>query len=519
MDIHIPDQLNVTSYFLDENLLQGRGDNIALHFPGKPYTYRELAALTNRAGNVLKDLDVDMEDRVYLALRDTPEFVAFLYAVQKIGAEAIVGYTYQSPKDYRYEIQLLRPKVVVVDESCIERMREACAGERFPKALLVLDHTSISRNQGEHDARQLLEKADDTLEAAPTHKDDFVRWGFTGGSTGKPKAMAVTHSTLVYSFASMQTIMNYSEEDIVLPIPKMFFGYGRTSTVILPFRAGASAVIFPERTRVETIFELIERYRPTILVNVPTMMRKMLQFPEDQRPDMGSIRLCTCAGEALSAELYHEWRETFDCEVINMLGSTEMGYVYVSNRPGEVVPGSVGKPIPGYEVKIVDEAGRELPDGQIGVLMAKGPTSGFFYRHHLRKSRSVFRGEWVYTGDLFEKDADGYLWFHGRADELLKVSGVWVSPLEIERIAQTHPDVSDCAVVGVKDADGLDRTKAFVVLKDGLKGDEAMGDSIRQYVRERLSPHKVPRLIAFVDNLPKNPAGKVDRKRLRQEST
>jgi len=513
--MEIPEKLNMTTYFLEENIDKGRGEKTALFFKEERYSYRDLVKLTNRAGNVLKDMGVEMENRVYLALGDTPEFVALLYAVPKLGAEAIVGYTYQSPEDYRYELQLLRPKVVVADDSCADRLRRACEGESFPKHFLVLTDSPASLRKGEVDFLRALERASDRLGAAPTHKDDFVRWGFTGGSTGHPKAMPVTHSTLVYSFESMKEIFNFTQDDVVLPVPKMFFGYGRSSTVFLPFRAGASAVLFPERTTERAIFELIRRHRPTILVNVPTMMRKMLQVPKTERPDMSCIRLCTCAGEALSVELYNEWRETFGCEVINMLGSTEMGYVYVSNRPGEVVPGSVGKPIPGYEVKIVDEEGHELPDGHIGVLMAKGPTSGFFYRHELEKSRKVFRGEWVYTGDLFERDEDGYLWFHGRADDLLKVSGVWISPMEIERTIQAHPDTLDCAVVGVKDSDGLDKTKAFIVLKSGISGDEAMAERIRGFTRERLSPHKFPRLIEFVENLPKNAAGKVDRRRLK----
>lgn len=516
MIIEIPEQLNTTSYFLDENISQGRGGNTAIYYKEDKYTYEDMTRLTNRAGNVLRHLGVEMENRVYIALQDTPEFVAVLYAVQKIGAETVIGYTYQSPEDYKYEIRLLRPKVVVADESCIDRLRQACEGEAYPSSFLVVNRSSIALRSNENDFLGMMEQAGETLDAAPTHKDDFVRWGFTGGSTGHPKAMPVTHSTLVYSFASMQTIMNYTQDDIVLSVPKMFFGYGRTSTIVLPFRVGAASVLFPQRTTEKLIFELIEKFRPTILVNVPTMMRKMIQFPKTERPDMSCIRLCTCAGETLSAELHNAWRDTFDCEVVNMLGSTEMGYVYVSNRPGEVVPGSVGKPIPGYEVRIVDDDGRELPDGQIGVLMAKGPTSGFFYRHQLEKSRKVFRGEWVYTGDLFEKDKAGYLWFHGRADDLLKVSGVWVSPLEIEKVVQTHSCVLDCAVVGVRDRDGLDKTKAYIVLKDGIQGDQALEKEIMLYVKERLSPHKSPRLVQFVEGLPRNPVGKVDRLGLKE---
>lgn len=513
MVAELPEIFNTTTFFLDENIHQGRGENTAVYYGGEQYTYHDLHRLTNKVGNVLKDLGVEIENRVYIALEDTPEFVACFYAVQKIGAGAIVGYTHLSPSDYKYEINLLRPKVVIGDDSSIDRLREAVQGERYPKRMVVLSRNGSSLKENEVDLYQMVDGASDSLEVEPTHKDDYARWGFTGGSTGHPKALPVPHSTLAHSFNSMQPILGFRPDDIILSVPKMFFGYGRTSTIILPFRVGAAAVLFPERSTASKIFELIAKYRPTILVQVPTMMRKMLQTPEGERTDLSSIRLCTCAGEALSAELYHEWKDTFGCEVVNMLGSAEMGYVYVANRPGEVVPGSVGKPIPGYAVKIVDDKGRRVPAGEAGVLMAKGPTSGFYYWHMLEQSREVFQGQWVNTGDLFRQDANGYLWFMGRADSLLKVSGVWISPMEVEDAVRTHAAVVDCAVVGIKDSDGLEKTKAFVVLNKDAAGIDA--DSIKEHVKQTLSPYKSPRFIAFVDDLPKTSAGKIDRSALK----
>jgi benzoate-CoA ligase family protein len=518
VNFDVPEQLNTTSYFLDHNLEQGRGERTAVYCRNGRFTYGDIAALTNQVGNVLKDLGVEPENRVYIALPDSPEFVASFYGVQKIGASTIVAYTYLSTEDFRYEIELLRPKVVIADQSCMERLREAASGRKYPSSFLVLGRAAGEPGPREFDFHAMAGEASDRLEAESTHREDYARWGFTGGSTGHPKAVPVPHSSLVYSFQSMQQILHYTMDDVILSVPKMFFGYGRTGTIVHPFRVGAASVLFPERTTPRRIFEFVEQYRPTILLLVPTMMRQMLEISKEERPHFSCIRFCTCAGESLSAELHEEWEDAFGCEVINMLGSAEMGYVYVSNRPGEVVRGSVGKPIPGYEVKIVDESGLEVSEGEVGVLMAKGPTSGFFYLRMPKKSRQVFRGEWVYTGDLFRRDRGGNLWFIGRADNLIKVSGVWTSPLEIEGAVQTHPDVVDCAVVGVKDRDGLQKTRAYVILKQGIPSTKGKAEEIRDFVKRRLSPYKYPRSIEFVTDLPKTSSGKVDRTLLKEQA-
>ena len=247
-------------------------------------------------------------------------------------------------------------------------------------------------------------------------------------------------------------------------------------------------------------------------------MRGRDQDPKEEGGDLSGLRVCTSAGEALSAELYREWKETFGVEVLDGIGSGEMYWIYISNRLGEVIPGSLGKVSPGFEAKIVNDEGQELPDGEIGVLMVKGGCAGFQYWHDSEKSRKTFRGEWVYTDDLFKRDKEGNFYFGGRRDDLLKVSGVFVSPLEIEECIQSHPQVAECAVIGVKDTDGLDKTKAFVVLESGIKASESIADELRKYAKEKLSPYKYPRLIEFIDELPKTGLGKVDRLHLKQSS-
>lgn len=508
---------NNTSYFLDENIRKGRGDRVALYYQDNETTYHKLVELTNKIGNALKDIGVEIENRVYLALHDSPEFVASFYAVQKIGAGVIIGYTHLSVKDYKYQINLLRPKVIIADASCIKLLRAATKDCKYPKAYLFFGANPSELGEGEFDFLTMVEKASDRLTADLTHKDDYARWGFTGGSTGQPKVIPAPHSGLIYNFKAIQEIMNYTREDIILPVPKMYFGYGRTGTIIHPFRVGAAGILSPERTTVEKFFELVTKHQPTILILVPTLMRKLLQTPKEERADFSCVRLCTSAGEALSSELYSEWKNQFGCEVIDMLGSAEMGYVYLSNRRGAVVPGSVGKPLAGYHAKIVDENGQELPAGEAGVLMAKGPSSNLFYWHDHEKSKHTFRGEWVYTGDIFKEDPDGNFYFIGRSDDLVKVSGIWISPLEIESCIQGHPKVEDCAVVAIMDEDNLYQIKAYVVLANGINADRKIAKEIKDFTKKRLAPYKFSRFIDFMDELPTLETGKINRHLLKKK--
>ena len=509
-----PELLNVTSWFLDENISKGRGKRVAIYYRNKKFTFHDICELTNKVGNVFKELGVEIENRIYLVLGDSPELVAAFYGAMKIGAVPTLAYTYLSPEDYEYEINYIKPKLVVADKLCIERIRKAIQSTRFPKAILISGLSRSGLKNGEHDFDGFVSRASDQLEAETTSREDIALWKFSGGTTGHRKGIPHRHHDPVWAFEAFNKAICYSEDDVVLSVPKMFFGYGRDGTIVFPFRVGAAAVLFPERTTVKKIFELIAQFQPTILVQVPTMMRKMLQTPKDERPDLRCIRVCTSGGEALSAELYHEWKNHFGCEVLNQIGSGEMYYAYITNRLNDVVPGSLGKVTPGFKAKIVNDEGLELPDGEIGVLMARGECAGLQYWQDSVKSRQTFRGEWVYTDDLFKRDRQGNFYFCGRRDDLLKVSGVFVSPQEIEECLQTHPDVAECAVIGVTDKDGLDKTKAFIVLRDGVNPSKVIGEDLKNYAKEILSPYKYPRLVEFIEELPKTGLGKTDRRRL-----
>jgi len=301
---------------------------------------------------------------------------------------------------------------------------------------------------------------------------------------------------------------------VVLPVPKLFFGYARDLTALYNLGVGGAGVVFPERSTPERLFELIARHRPTILVQVPTMLNAMADHPDADRYDLRCLRLCTSAGEALPAEIYHKWTRRFGGEVLDGIGSSEVYHIYISNRPGRVRPGSVGELVPGYQAKVCDPEGRTLPAGEVGELWAGGDSTALFYWDDHEKTKHTFHGDWVRTGDLFRQDADGFFWYQGRADDLLKVGGIWVAPLEIEGCLVEHEAVAECAVVGYEEA-GLVLPRAYVVLRAGHAGSPALAKALQEFVRARLSPHKYPRDVRFIERLPRTPSGKVDRKALR----
>ncbi len=492
----IPRSFNIATHFVDQNVDEGRGERTALLGPGGSTSYTRLAELVNRSGNLLRDLGVRAEERVLLVLGDSVEFVALWYGAQKIGAVTAEAYTFLQPRDYAYYLDYTRAGVVVADPTTEEAVRKAAAGSRWLREILVVDESF----------QQRLAKASPELEPAPTTKDDIALWKFTTGSTGQPKAAVhPQHSPLLSYEWYAKGVLGIREDDVVLPVPKLFFGYARDLAALYPFGVGGAGIVFPERSTPERIFELIAQHRPTILVNVPTMMAQMLAkaasngHDECLTPDMSSVRLCTSAGEALPRELHDRWVERFGVEVLDGIGSSEAYHIYISNRPGRVRPGSTGELVPGYEARIAEN----------GELLVTGETAALYYWGDDEKSKKTFQGDRVRTGDLFEQDEDGYFWYRGRVDDLIKVGGIWVAPAEIERCLVGHPDVVECAVVGSQD-NGLTLTRAYVVARRPVE-EQALQD----FVRERLSPHKYPREVRFVDDLPRTPSGKLDRKDLR----
>ena len=367
------ERFNLTSWFVDRHLEEGRGDRTALLCGEQRVTYAELAALVNRAGHVLRELGVRQEERVLLALSDGVEFVATWYAAQKIGAVTAEVYTFLPVKDFAYYLDYTRAGVVVADASTLDRVREARAELRdrpWPRALLAVGVAPDELQEGEASFDALVADAPAALDPAPTTADDIAIWKFTTGSTGMPKACVHRMQTPLRSFEHYaRGVLDIREDDVVLPVPKLFFGYARDLAALYPFGVGAAGIVFAERSTPERMFELIAEHRPTILVNVPTMIRAMLEQPDH---DLSCLRLCTSAGEALPQELHRRWTESFGVEVLDGIGSSEAYHIYISNRPGAARPGTLGQVVPGYSARVVDEDGSELPDDETGRAVDRG---------------------------------------------------------------------------------------------------------------------------------------------------
>ncbi|NQV55498.1 MAG: benzoate-CoA ligase family protein [Rhodospirillales bacterium] len=515
-DLTIPDALNHGAFLLDHNLEEGRGDKDALYHGDDTYTFDQLWRLTNRVGNILRDLGVEPENRVLLVLGDSPAWVASWIATMKIGGVGTHAYTYLNAPDYAYLLDLVRPKVVVVDGATLAKLRKANEIQRAPKILLVAGEITDDLRDGEFSLNAMLDGAKDELTIEPTHSDDLAFWNFSSGTTGKPKGVPHTHRDGFVAYMSANTILEYRADDIVLRVPKLFFHYSRDH-LLFSLRNGAASVVFEDRTTVEGTFDLIAKHKPTVLVNVPTMMRAMIQTPKEARADLSSVRRIMSSGEPLTAPLYAEWLEEFGVEAVNRFGSAEACLGYLSNVSGTVMPGSSGKVAPLVKLRLVDDAGNDVAQGEPGRMLVHSQSSGMYYEREYKKSLETFLGDgWVNTGDIFTQDEQDYFWYVSRADDMVKVSGVWIAPMEIERGLQTSPDVLEAAVLGVDDADGLKRLKAFVVLNNGLDESDETADALKQYCKRSLAPHKFPTTIEFMAELPKSGQGKIDRRALRE---
>lgn len=507
-----PERFNMADYFLDDNIREGRANKIAVYYKDSTYTYGNVQEMANRSGNALRELGITIEDRVLMVLPDSIEFVAVWFGILKIGAVVTMVNTILPASDYEYYLNYTRAKVAVVHESVLSRIEEVRHLCPYLKHVLV-----VGKDDGKNpNYERLMAKADAELHNADTHLHDFAVWLFTSGSTGKPKAAVHFHHDFPFNTECYaKQIMRISENDITLSVPKLFFGYATGTNLMFPFAVGGATALFEERSTPETLFAMIRKYRPTVFTTVPTMINAMLDFEGARNQDLSCLRLAVTAGEALPPELYDRWKKTFGVELLDGIGSAELFHIYISNRIGEVKPGSLGQLVPGYEARVVGPEGIDVADNDIGTLWVKGESSAVFYWQAHEKSKEVLRGDWVISGDLFRRDPDGYFWYAGRADDMLKVSGIYVSPLEIENCLLQHPAVREVCVVGFTDKDGLTKPKAYIALQSSYERNESTAEELKQFVKQRLAPYKYPRLIEFMDDLPKNDRGKIERKKLR----
>jgi benzoate-CoA ligase len=510
--VTFPERFNMAEYFLDRNLAAGRGNKVCLRFGEQRWTYSDVVKHANRAGHLLRELGASIEDRVLFAVPDCPQFVECWFGAAKIGAVIAMVNPLLPVDEYAYYLDYTRARVFIVHESLVENLRPALDQARHLKNLLVVGAEGYDYPHYETLAPQMP----DELVNADTHRDDPAIWLFTSGSTGKPKAAVHLQHDLPYNTECYaKQVLQMSEADVTVSAPKLFFGYATGTNLLFPFAVGAETALFAERATPEKMFEMIELHRPTALTSVPTMINAMLNAPDADRRDLSSLRVCISAGEALPPELYRRWKETFGVEILDGVGSAEMFHIYISNRFGEVKPGCLGKLVPGYEAQIVGPDGQRLADGQMGTLRIKGDSAAICYWQDHEKSKTTFAGDWCTTGDQFTRDDQGYFWYGGRTDEMLKVSGVFVSPTEVENCLLEHEAVLECAVIGFQDEDGLTKSKAFIVLNDAFTQNDELARALQEFVKSRLAMHKYPRRIVFVESLPKNDRGKIDRKSLK----
>jgi 4-hydroxybenzoate-CoA ligase len=507
---------NAVSDFVDAHIAAGRGNKAAFVDPERSLTYGELQARSIRFANTLRDLGVEHEQRVALLLNDTVDYPVAFWGAIRAGCVAIPLNVYLTLPQYAYILSDCRARVLVVDAALAEMIARVL--DELARRLTVI--IVGGKNQpGTHGFEDLITKADTNPVTADTLSDEVAFWFYTSGSTGDPKGVKHVHSNLMATAKLFgQGILGITENDVVHSASKLFFAYGLGNALTFPLSVGATAALWPHRPSPEGVFETLKRNRVTIFYGVPSLYTALLAH-KDIAKGAGSdrLRLCVSAGEALPAHIGERWRAVTGVDVLDGLGSTEMLNTFLSNRPGDIRYGSTGKPVPGYEARIVDEHGRELGINEIGELIVRGPSAGEGYWNQREKSRRTFVGEWTHTGDKYRRDADGYFYYCGRTDDMFKVSGMWVSPFDVEAALISHEAVLEAAVIGKEDADGLIKPKAFIVLRNGFKADKVLLDALKLHVKDKAGPWKFPRWIEARATLPRTATGKLQRFKLREE--
>ncbi len=546
-DIQLPPTFNLGAYLADRNVAEGRGDKPAILCGDEAVTYAQVLERSNRAGNALRGLGLQREQRVMLLLLDTPAFVYSFFGVLKVGAVPVPTNTLLKPADYEYLLNdsraviaiLSKPVLPVIESISRERLRylhhivvagppaqaRGGAGRRPTRAARDVPRERLRRTAnraieaiGPLSFDELVSRASPELEIEPTSRDEPAFWQYSSGTTGFPKGAVHLHRDLYITCQLYaQHVLGITEKDRTFSVAKLFFSYGLGNALTFPFSVGATTILWPGQPTAANIYAQIERYRPTLFFSVPTNYGMLLAHHRDGGPDfdLSSIRLAISAGEALPKALYERFKDRFGIEILDGIGSTEVGHIFISNRAGQVRPGSSGQLVPGYAAKIVDEDSRPVAQGEIGNLMIRGDSTCAYYWNKHEQTRNTIEGHWIRTGDKYWQDADGYYWYAGRTDDMLKVGGMWVSPIEVENTLVEHTAVREAAVVGQQDSDGLDKPLAHVVLADGYRPSDGLAHELQEFVRSRIAEYKRPRWVKFVPELPKTATGKIQRYKLR----
>ncbi len=507
-----PTQFNFAQFLIAAN--NSRKDKTALIDDAGSLSYGALADQVRACAAGLRKLGLKREERVLLLMHDSTDWVVSFLGALYAGVVPVAVNTLLTPEDYAFMINNSRAQAALVSSALLGTLNTAIA-----QGTKSIKHVVVSRHEGDLPApnmhfKDLLASASGPSLPAETHADEPAFWLFSSGSTGNPKGTVHTQGNLYWTAQLYgKGVLALSSKDVVFSAAKLFFAYGLGNALTFPLSVGASVVLMAERPTPQATFKRLVDHKPTVFYGAPTGYGGMLASPDLPTKDQVALRLCSSAGEALPADIGERWTAQFGCEIIDGIGSTEMLHVFLSNAPGDVRYGTTGKPVPGYEVQLRGEQGEVLTGhNEIGDLYIKGPSAALMYWNNREKSRDTFQGEWTKSGDKYSRDPDGYYTYAGRNDDMLKVSGIYVSPFEVESTLVQHPAILEAAVIGKIDADGLTKTKAFIVLKTGQSLTE---EEVKVFVKERLAPYKYPRFIQFVSELPKTATGKIQRFRLR----
>ncbi len=507
---------NAVTWLLDRNIDKGRGNKLAYTDTVSDLSYGELQAQTCRLANMLIRLGVRREERVAMIMLDTVDFPTTFLGAIRAGIVPVPLNTLLTADQYAYVLADCRARVLFVSEALFPVVKDIVG--RMPD----LEHVVVSgKNAHGHKLfSEEIVKESESFATAATHADEPAFWLYSSGSTGMPKGVRHLHGNLAATAETYATkVLGIREDDVCLSAAKLFFAYGLGNALTFPLSVGATTVLNSERPTPALMFALLNKYDPTIFFGVPTLFAAMLNDETlKSEPGGNRLRVCTSAGEALPESVGNAWKARFDVDILDGVGSTELLHIFLSNAPGDIKYGSSGRPVPGYEVRLVNEAGGEVADGEVGEMLVHAPSAGEGYWNQRHKSRSTFEGYWTRTGDKYVRDAEGRYTFCGRSDDMFKVSGIWVSPFEVESALITHPAVLEAAVVPEADPEGLLKPKAFVVLRPGANSDH-LHEVLKDHVKQKIGPWKYPRWVEVVDSLPKTATGKIQRFKLREGAT